>query len=170
MLAPPSTDQIKILTGSARISFYSAPYHTNRDSHTCTRSKWTTRSPYRPPCHQLLSEHLLMQGVLDGSIPSGAWNTTSTLNAGKLGGKFIPTALKSTKVLALADGHHTPATNIALLKHKNLRQAECTVHIVPDFSHKSLLSGGQFDDAVYASICNGTEVNIYDGRTSRITV
>ena len=24
----------------------------------------------------------------------GAWNTTSTLNAGKLGGKFIPTALK----------------------------------------------------------------------------
>ena len=68
------------------------------------------------------------------------------------------------------DGHPALATNIALLKYKHLRQAECTVHIVPALAGQSLLSGSQFSDAGYVLICERTEVNIYDGRTARITV
>ena len=128
------------------------------------------RAPSRPPCHQLLSEHHLKQRVLNVFIPSSAWDTACTSNAGKLGVKFIPTALKSTRVFALANGHPTPATNISLLKHKHLREAERTLHIVVALAHQSLLSGGQFANAGYISICYGAEGNIYDGRTSRITV
>ena len=95
------------------------------------------------------------------SITSAALDTACTSNAGKLGGPFIPKALQSNKVFALADGHPTPATTVSLLKH-NLLEAARTVHIVPALAHQSLLSGGQFVDAEYISICDCDEVNIYD--------
>ena len=107
---------------------------------------------------------------MGGSITSGAWDTACNLNARKLGSKFIPTALKLTKVFALAKSHPNPATNIALLNQKHLRQAARTIHIVPALAHQYLPSGGQFDDSGYVSICDGAEVNIYDGRTTRITI
>ena len=150
MLASLSTNHINNLTGSKslqRVSFSLAPSYTDKDFHTWTRSEWTTRAPSRPPHHQLLSEHHLKQRVLNVFIPSGAWDTACTSNAGKLGVKFIPTALKSTRVFALANGHPTPATNISLLKHKHLREAERTLHIVVALAHQSLLSGGQFSNA-----------------------
>ena len=53
-----------------------------------------------------------------------------------------------------------------------LRRDWCasTVHIVPALARQSLLSGGQFADSGYISICDGEEVNIYDEKTANITV
>ena len=152
-----------------QVSFYLAPSHIDKDSRTWTQSEWTTRAPPISLCHLQLSEHRIKQGVLNGSITSAAWETACTSNAGKLGGPFIPTALQSTKVFALAYGHPTPATTVAILKH-NLWDSARTVHIVPVLAHQSLLSGGQFADAGYISICDGDEVNIYDKKTANITV
>ena len=86
-----------------------------------------------------------------------------------LGDPFIHTGQKSTKVFALADGHPTPATTIAKLEHQ-VREPAQTVDMVPDLANQSLLSGGKFAEAGYVSICDGNKVNIYYGRTAKITV
>ena len=116
-----------------------------------------------------LTKHQLKQGVLDGSIPSAAWDTACTSHAGKPDDPFIPTNQRSTKVFALADGHATPATTVAKLHHAVCEPAR-TVDIVPALKGNSLLSGRKFAKAGYISICDGKEVNIYDGRTAKITV
>ena len=86
-----------------------------------------------------------------------------------IGHPFIPTGQKSTKIFALADCHLTPATTIAKLEH-NVREPARTVDMVPALANQSLLSGGKFAEAGYISICNGNEVNIFDGRTAKIEV
>jgi hypothetical protein len=116
-----------------------------------------------------LTKQQLKQGVLDSSIPSAAWDTACTSHAGKPDDPFIPTNKRSTKVFALADGHATPATTVAKLHHA-VREPARTVDIVPALQGNSLLSGGKFAEAGYISICDGEEVNIYDGRTAKITV
>ena len=133
------------------------------------RRERTTRAPPRSLCHLQLHEHWIKQGVLNGSIPSAAFDTACTSNAGKVGGPFISTALQSNKLFALANGHPIPETTVALLKH-NMWEGARTVHIVPALVHQSLLSGGQFADARYISICNRNEVNIYDEKIANITV
>ena len=72
-------------------------------------------------------------------------------------------------MFALADGHATPATTVAKLHHA-VREPAQTVDIVPALKGNSLLSGGKFADAGYISICDGKEVNIYDGCTAKITI
>ena len=42
--------------------------------------------------------------------------------------------------------------------------------MAPALADQSLISGGNFAEAGYISICDGEEVNIYDGRTARIEV
>ena len=37
-------------------------------------------------------------------------------------------------------------------------------------AYQSLLSGGKFVESGYVSVCDGDEVNIYDGSTATITV
>ena len=72
-------------------------------------------------------------------------------------------------MFALADGNPTPATNISKLEHR-VRELEHTVNMVPALANQSLLSGGKFAEAGYVSVCDGDEVNIYDGGTATITV
>ena len=90
------------------------------------------------------------------------WDTACTSHAGKPDNPFIPTNQLSTKVFALADRHATSATTVAKLHHDAHKPAQ-TVDIVPALKGNSLLSGGKFDKAGYISICDGKEVNIYDG-------
>ena len=90
-----------------QVSFSLAPSHTDKDSRTWTQSQWTTRAPPHSLRHLQLHEHRIKQGVINGSIPSAAWDTACTSNAGKVGGPFIPTSLLSNKVFALANGHPT---------------------------------------------------------------
>ena len=42
--------------------------------------------------------------------------------------------------------------------------------MVPALANQYLLSGGKFAEAGYVSVCDGEEVNIYNGRTAKITV
>ena len=41
---------------------------------------------------------------------------------------------------------------------------------VPSLEGNSLLSGGKFAEAGYISVCDGDEVNIYNGRTAKIVI
>ena len=86
-----------------------------------------------------------------------------------LGDPFIQTEQRSTKIFALAYGHPTQATNIAKLDH-SVRDPAHTVNIVPSLANQSLMSRGKFAETGYVSVCDGYEVNIYDGRTATITV
>ena len=86
-----------------------------------------------------------------------------------VGEPFIQTKHMSINIFALADGHTTPATTIAMLEHK-VREPARTVNMVQELANKSLLSGGKFSEAGYISVCDGEEVNIYGGHTAKITV
>ena len=72
--------------------------------------------------HQtMLIEQYIKHGVPNRSISSAAWDTACTSHAGLVRDLLIQTNRKSTKIFALADGHPTPATTIALLEH-NIRE------------------------------------------------
>ena len=121
--------------------------------HPRTKSKDTKR-------HQtILTDQQIKNGVLNGSIPSAAWDTSCTSHAGLVGNQFIKKTRKSTNIFALADGHPTAATTIALLEHK-IREPACTVNMVPALENQYLLSRGKFAEAGYVSVCDGEEVNI----------
>ena len=51
-----------------------------------------------------------------------------------------------------------------------MREPAQTVDIVPGLADQSLLSGEKFSKSGYVSIYDDAEVNIYDGRTVKITV
>ena len=71
-------------------------------------------------CNELprkLSLYQLKASVLDGSIPSAAYDKSCTSHAGMVVDPFIQTDERSHKVFALADGHPTAVTNIAKLHH-----------------------------------------------------
>ena len=70
---------------------------------------------------------------------------------------------------ALADGNPTPATNTSKLEHRVCEPAR-TVNMVPALANQSLLSRDKFAEAGCVSVCDGYEVNIYNGCTVTITV
>ena len=131
------------------VTFYIPAWHTaHNDNHTETERK---------------------QGVLNRSIFSAALDTACTSNAGKIGDPFIQTSQPSTKDFAVYDGRCHAVNNIAKLHHPVLESAR-TFGMVPALADQSLLSGSKFSDALYISICNDKEVNIYDGHTACILV
>ena len=78
----------------------------------------------------MLMEHQTKHGVLDGSIPSAAWDRACTSHAGLVRDPFIQKKRKSTKIFALVDVYLTLATTIALLEH-NIREPARNVNMVP---------------------------------------
>ena len=117
----------------------------------------------------ILIEKQTKHGVIDGSIHSVAWDKECTSYAGIVGDLFIQTNGKSANNFALMDGHPTPATSIAQLEQK-IKEPERTVNMISALANQSLLSGVKFVEARYVSVCDGEEVNIYDGYTTKITV
>ena len=75
----------------------------------------------------------------------------------------------STNTFALADEHPPPATIIAL-HEKNIRALSYTVNMVPALANQSLLSRGKLLEAGYLSVCDGEDINIYDGHTNKSKV
>ena len=71
-------------------------------------------------------------------------------------------------MFTVATGHKTPGSRVAKLHHP-VREPAWTVDTVPGLSDQSLLSGGKFAKAGYVLICDDAKVNIYDGRTVKIT-
>ena len=86
-----------------------------------------------------------------------------------LGDPFIHTEQRSTKIFALSDGHPTPATKISKIEHR-VREPARKVNMVPAVANQFLLGGVKFAESGYVSVCDGYEVNIYDGKTATITV
>ena len=82
----------------------------------------------------MLTDQQTKHGVLNGSITSEAWDKACTPHAGLVGDPFIQTKCKSTTIFALADGHPTPATTIALLEH-TIREPAHTVNLVLTLSN-----------------------------------
>ena len=118
---------------------------------------------------RILTEKDPKEGVIDCSIPSAAYNNVCTSNAGMVGDTFIQTGQPSTKVFNVAEGHLTPGSTMAKLYHPVQETAQ-TVDIVPDLANQSLPIGNKFAKAGYVSICDESEVNIYNGRTVKIVV
>ena len=115
------------------------------------------------------TEQHLKDGVLNGSIPSAAYNTVCNSNSGMVGGLFIQTTQKSTTVFSVADGCQTPGSNIAKLHHPVRKPAQ-TVDMTPALAGQSLLSGANFAVVGYISVCDGDEVNLYEICTARFVV
>ena len=116
-----------------------------------------------------MSEEELKKGVLNGSIPSAAYDTACTSHAVMPGNPFIQTNTPSTKVFELADNYPITGSNVAKL-HPDVHKPACIVDMVPSLTKISLLSGGNFSQAGYISVCNYKEVNLYDMRTVKINV
>ena len=96
----------------------------------------------------MLIDQQIKNVVLDRSIPSAARYTACKSHTEMVGDPSIQTNRKSTKIFALADGHLTPATIIALLEHK-IRDPARTLNMVPALANQSLLSKGKFSEAGY---------------------
>ena len=111
----------------------------------------------------------LKGGVFNGSIPSAAYDTACTSNAGMVGDPFIQTNQPSTKVFSVADVRQTPGSKISKLHHP-VRKPAHSVDMVPSLAGQSLLSGAKYAEAGYISVCNVDEVRLYDSRTVRIVL
>ena len=117
----------------------------------------------------MLKEQQVKIGVLEGPVPSAAWDAEFTYHEGMIGDPFIQTKKRSTNIFALADGHPTHETNTSMLEHRLIYPAH-TINMVLTLANQSLLSGGKKSEAGYVFVCDGDEVNIYDGQTAKITV
>ena len=134
-----------------------------------TISDTTTPAPASLAETRALTEKKLREGVLNGSIPSAAYDTACTSNAGRVGGHLLQTGRPSTKFFTVAYGHKTLGSTEAKLHHPEREPAQ-TVDMFPTLADQYLLSGNKFAQAGYVTICDNQEVNIYDGRTAKIIV
>ena len=116
-----------------------------------------------------LTENKLREVVLNGSIPSAAYDTACTSNAGMAGDPFIQTGRLSNKVITVADGHKPPGSVEDKLHHP-LMDPKWKVDMVPALVYQYLLSANKFAQAGYVTICDNQEVNIYEGRITKIIV
>ena len=66
-------------------------------------------------------------------------------------------------------GETTASSTQAKLFHDVCEPAK-TVYMVPQLHHNSLISGGKFVDANYITVLTPTEVLIYDGKDTNISV
>ena len=83
--------------------------------------------------------------------------------------KFQPTTQKSHKIFHMTTGETTAASMQAKLYH-DVREPTKTVDMVPQLKHNSLISGGKFADANYITVLTPTEVLIYEGNDTHISV
>ena len=116
-----------------------------------------------------MSDRELQAAVLDGTVPSGISDTGATSSAGREGDPFVQTNTPSHKVFHLPTGGTARATSKAKLLH-NLWDPASDVDMVPMLAEHTLLSTSKFADAGYTSIYDKDEVNVYDARSTRITV
>ena len=82
-----------------------------------------------PPPLGTITKEQLKKGVLNGLIPSAAYETACTSHTGMVDDPFIQTNKPSTKIFVLADSHATTSSNIAKLHH-NVRETASNVDMV----------------------------------------
>ncbi len=111
----------------------------------------------------------MRMGVLNGTIPSAVSITSATSSAFLTSDPFLPTGRVSSAVFHLPNGAVAPATTVNKLL-QDVRAPTRDVNIVPSLVGNSLLSTSKFADAGYTAIYDKDEVNLYDTRTTKITV
>ena len=78
-----------------------------------------------------------------------------------VGADFILTEEKSNKIFHMPTGTTAPASVKAKLLHR-VRESACTMDMVPNLKHNSLMSARKFADAQYITILTPDEVLVYD--------
>ena len=78
-----------------------------------------------------------------------------------VGDDFILTEEKSHKIFNMPMGTTAPASVKAKLHH-SVREPACTVDMVPDLKHNSLMSARKFANAQYIKVLTPTKVLVYD--------
>ena len=126
-----------------------------------------------------MSEEELNKGVLNGSIPSAAYDTACTSHSGMPGNPFIQTNTLSKNVFALADNYPIPGSNVANL-HYDVRKTARTVDMVPSLTKNSLLSGEKLHKRVHISMrrqggkpvrrAHGENIYFQGGRAQRVEI
>ena len=149
--------------------FYKTRHKSTTLESANTISDTTTPDPASLAEMRSLTEKKLREAVLNGSIPSAAYDTACTSNAGMVGDPFIQTGWPSTKVFNVADSKKTSGSTEAKLHHP-VRDPARKVDMFHALADQSLLSGNKFTQAGYVTICDNQEVNIYDGGTAKIIV
>ena len=101
--------------------------------------------------------------------PSTVYDSEATSNCGREGNYFILSNIPSKKVFRMPNGAMVRAI-VKVKMHHNLREPAISVDKVPRLNHNTLLIARKFTDAKYTTILNEYEGNIYDGKTTKITI
>jgi hypothetical protein len=107
--------------------------------------------------------------MLNGTIPSAVSDTGATSSAFLKKDPSGATGKLSTTVFHLPDSAIAPATTRNKLLH-NVHEPACSIIIVPALVENFLLSTNKFAEAGYTIIYDKDEMNLYDARTTKITV
>ena len=78
-----------------------------------------------------------------------------------VGDDFILTSEKSNKIFHRPT-IKTASASVKAKLHHMLRDPACTVDMVPNLKHNSLMSARKFSDAQYITVLTPTEVLVYD--------
>ena len=163
-----------------KVQFNLPPHHVNKNStawrkmprairESTARRKWENAKYHRRKKNSPLNDKDIRRMVLDGTIPSGVSDSGATSTAGRPQDPFIKSNIPSSKVFHLPTGGTARASRTAKLHH-NLREPARTVDIVPSLTDNTLISTGKFADANYFTVYDDKEVNIYDGKTTKIYI
>ena len=116
-----------------------------------------------------LTTHLLKHGVLNGTLPSAVSDTGATSSAGLSSDRtsFCATVQRSTTILRLPNGSAAPASEVCLLQQPLCDPAR-TIDMIPSLRGTYILRISKLADAVYVTVYDGNEVNVYDGRIATI--
>jgi len=106
----------------------------------------------------------------DEVMPNGIFDTGATSGAAaeKDAKYLINTGEMSDKIFIIPNSEAMPASAKMKLSHQ-LRHPATEMNVVPGM-HTSLISGCKFADADYVTVLDKNELNIYDGRTTTITI
>ena len=104
-----------------------------------------------------------------GDSNSAVFDTGSTSRCIRTGDKFQPTTQKSHKIFHITTGETTAVSTQDKMFH-DVHEPEKTVDMVLQLQHNSLISRGKFTDANYITVLTPTEVLIYDGKDTHISV
>ena len=104
-----------------------------------------------------------------GDSNSAVFDTGATTSCGRTGDKCQPITQKSHEIFHMPTGETTAVSTQAKLYY-DVCEPEKTVDMVPQLKQNSLISGGKFSDENYITVLTLTDVLIYDGNDTHISV
>jgi hypothetical protein len=164
-----------------RVHFSLPCNHTDRNSSSYRRRcpLLDDRTQLHPKFLAKLQQHVihnptlltttLLEGVLNGTIPSAVSNTGATLHALLPSAPSIPTSIRSKVVFHFPDGTMAAASTVNKLLH-NVQEPTRSAKIIPTLANNSLISPSKFVNAKYTVIYDDNKFNYYKKATTKIIV